>query len=246
MPAHHHHHHHRQPTRGCPARVHAEACACAVPHYYVKEDPGIPCASTCQCDGARVCRSGRCRGVARPKLYAPLAHTPGVDATLKQRSALQADSFGSSLAPMNDGCVVALYNYTTHGDCPPADTCEDIAAACAAMFAEDTDIARCVRANSFDMTPGGAEEQWRSLEELNRKCCGDVADPMCDKLIASQACHWDPLLKKSAAAHALAPPGGARCCSTQAQQILEDAAARRDGVRFGDFFFAPNLSLFSV
>ena len=220
---------------------------CAVPHYYVKEPAA--CTSACDCDGERVCGAGGvCAGVARPKLYAPLAHTSAVDATLRQAPALHADFFGSRLAPLNDGCTVALYNYHHKtGACPPAETCEDLGATCAAMFGLDADIERCVRANSFAAAPGGALEQASSLTELNHACCGDVADPACSGAIAGQACRWDAALRGAVAAGAGAapPPGNAACCATQAQQVLGDAAALRDGSR-SSTFFAENQYLFDV
>ena len=234
-------------ARGCSAHQNAYACMCAVPHYYVKETPGAACASTCDCDGERVCRGGQCRGAARPKLYAPLAHTTAVDATLEQGSALHAGIYGSRLAPINDGCTVALYNYhasaSAAGACPVANRCEELGATCATMFDQDTDIERCIRANSFEASPDGALMQHDSLEALNHACCGDIADPACTGAIAGQACRWDAALRRAVSTTA-APPGSA-CCATQAQQILRNAAALRDGVRFSDYF-AQNSSLFEV
>ena len=120
-----------------------------------------------------------------PPLYAPKVHI-----AIEQPQWNTLDSF---LAPQNDACTVALYNYQldSHPACPLGDTCHDVGRICAQLFEGDTDIERCVRANSFEHVPHKAVDQATSLSDLNHRCCGLGADARLCAGASAPSCRWD-------------------------------------------------------
>ena len=152
-----------------------------------------------------------------PPLYAPKVHI-----AIEQPQWNTLDSF---LAPQNDGCTVALYNYQldSHPACPLGDTCHDVGRICAQLFEGDTDIERCVRANSFEHVPHKAVDQATSLLDLNHRCCGLGADARLCAGASAPSCRWD------AAAGAPCTRGGpaARACPGAAvMATMETGRAR--------------------
>ena len=158
------------------------SCHCTLPAHHAQEAPGGACRHNCECDGARECHRGACRGEARPPLYAPFVTDRFAPYT----------GYDSSLAPPNDACTVALYNYHINAasSCSAGETCRDVGRICARLFDNDTDVERCVFANSFASVPGRAVDQAATTEDLNRMCCGPFPPETCHEA-STPACRWD-------------------------------------------------------
>ena len=138
-----------------------------------------------------------------PPLYAPKVHI-----AIEQPQWNTLDSF---LAPQNDACTVALYNYQldSHPACPLGDTCHDVGRICAQLFEGDTDIERCVRANSFEHVPHKAVDQATSLSDLNHRCCGLGADARLCAGASAPSCRWDAAAGRAVYARGGGAGGGA-------------------------------------
>ena len=123
---------------------------------------------------------------ANPELYAPfVTEMFGYAGEV----GMELDSF---LAPPNDGCTVALYNYQIDASpsCPHGETCRDVGRICAQLFDKDMDISRCVFANSFVPIPNSAVDRASNTVDLNLACCGLFPSDTC-RHAATPTCRWD-------------------------------------------------------
>ena len=123
---------------------------------------------------------------ANPELYAPfVTEMFGYAGEV----GMELDSF---LAPPNDGCTVALYNYQIDASpsCPHGETCRDVGRLCAQLFDKDMDISRCVFANSFVPIPNSAVDRASNTVDLNLACCGLFPSATC-RHAATPTCRWD-------------------------------------------------------